>query len=45
MKTYSTPTLVVKGSVVALTQGMFIGDTDPDGVTYTPGLDSADFAL
>jgi hypothetical protein len=33
MKTYQAPMLVAQGDVVALTQGMFIGITDPNGTS------------
>lgn len=45
MKTYTTPMLVAKGDVVALTQGMFIGNTDPDGTTIESAIGSVGFAL
>jgi hypothetical protein len=45
MKTYKTPTLVAKGDVVALTQGMIPGTTDPDGITDRTSVGSVGFGL
>jgi hypothetical protein len=45
MKTYITPALVAKGSVVALTHGPMIGNLDPDEVTYLPPAGSVGFGF
>ena len=45
MKSYRTPTLVAKGDVVALTQGMFDGRTDPNEVTAKSPAGSIGFGL
>ena len=45
MKTYITPALLAKGSVVALTQGVFIDVTDPDVRTMAVSIGSLGFGL
>lgn len=45
MKTYSTPQLEVKGSIVALTQGGILGTNDPDEVTGRIPAGSIGFGL
>jgi hypothetical protein len=45
MKTYTTPALVAKGSVVALTQGPIRGFTDPGEVTMAVTIGSVGFGL
>jgi hypothetical protein len=45
MKTYITPALVAKGSVVSLTQGLIVGYTDPGEVTMAASIGSVGFGL
>jgi hypothetical protein len=45
MKAYTTPALVAKGSVVALTQGQFIDVTDPDQRTMAVSIGGIGFGL
>ncbi len=45
MKTYTTPTLVAKGDVVTLTQGIVVGLTDADGHTRKAPPGSVGFGL
>jgi hypothetical protein len=45
MKCYKTPTLVVKGDVVALTQGAYEAMSDPGGVTSRVVAGSIGFGL
>jgi hypothetical protein len=45
MKTYITPALAAKGSVVALTQGVFDAVNDPDERTSHMPVGSVGFGL
>jgi hypothetical protein len=45
MKTYEAPRLVAKGDVTDLTQGMFDGSTDPNGITNLKPTGSVGFGL
>jgi hypothetical protein len=45
MKTYITPTLVAKGDVITLTQGLISGDTDPGAQTRKNPVGSVGFEL
>ena len=45
MKTYITPALLEKGSIVALTHGVVVGRTDPDAKTMEAGVGSVGFGL
>ena len=45
MKTYRAPALVAQGSVVAATQGIIRGDTDPNAVTLAMSIGSVGFCL
>jgi hypothetical protein len=45
MKTYITPALVAKGSVVALTQGEFVGNTDPGLIGMDAPIGGVGFGL
>jgi hypothetical protein len=45
MKTYITPALVVKGGVVALTQGQFYEVDDPDRRTSEMPVGGVGFGL
>lgn len=45
MKTYEAPKLVARGDVTELTQGMFDGNSDPNGITNLTPTGSVGFGL
>jgi hypothetical protein len=45
MKTYRAPELVERGNAVRNTEGMFIGKTDPDGISARTPVGSVGFGL
>jgi hypothetical protein len=45
MKTYTTPVLAPVGSVVALTQGAYMGSSDPGALDAKSPIGSVGFGL